>query len=216
MFKACVFDLDGTLIDSFPGISYAFHKAMSTELPKIPAPDVKTLVGPPVRKMFQLALPMHASETLLDRLEQSFRQTYDSVGWKKTQLYDNVEKTLASLKSRGVLTFVLTNKPLHSANKILSAFGLSRYFQAVIGRESRSPAFTCKTQAAEYLTERFNLRNQRTILVGDSEDDAHAAQHCKFSFAAADYGYGQVSLKTATRPDYRLTKLADLATIIDD
>ena len=179
------------------------------------APDLKSLVGPPVRQMFQLALPMHASEKLLDKLEQSFREIYDSVGWKKTQLYDNVETSLAFLRSRGLSTFVLTNKPLHSANKILSAFGLSQYFHAIIGRESRNPAFTSKTQAAEYLSDRFNLRNQPTILVGDSEDDANAARHCNFSFAAADYGYGQVSVKGLTKPDYRLTALADLKKIIN-
>lgn len=215
MFKACVFDLDGTLIDSFPGISYAFHSALSKQFPEVMALDVKSLVGPPVRQMFQLALPMHASEKLLDKLEQSFREIYDSVGWKKTQLYDNTETTLASLKSRGVLLFVLTNKPLHSATMILSAFGLSHYFQAIIGRESKNPAFTCKTQAAEYLKARFNLENQRTILIGDSVDDAHAAQHCNFSFAAAEYGYGQVSLKTRARPDYRLTALDELTQIIN-
>lgn len=209
-FTACIFDLDGTLVDSLPGISYAVDLAIAAVVPEIPRKDLRALIGPPIRRVFQSALCGVASEAQLDSLEESFRQAYDSEGWKQSKPFEGVAQTLQNLVSIDVSLFVLTNKPLHVAGRILALCGLDECFRAVIGPESGRPPFSSKPRAAEHLCRRFGLFGQRTLLIGDSEDDARSARHCGLSFAAADYGYGQVTTKLPGSFDYRLTSFSDL------
>jgi phosphoglycolate phosphatase len=212
-FKACIFDLDGTLVDSLPGISYAVDFAIAEVVPGLACKDLRSLIGPPIRQVFQSALCGAVSEAQLDSLEKSFRAVYDSEGWMKSRPYQGVEQTLRTLTTNGIATFILTNKPLHLANRILDSYDLAQHFRAVVGRESRRPAFSDKPQVADYLCQQFGLFGQTTLLIGDSEDDAKAAWQCGLSFAAADYGYGQVSTKLSNQSHYRLTSVSDLLTI---
>lgn len=212
-FTTCVFDLDGTLVDSLPGISRSIDLAIAAVVPGCARKDVSALIGPPIRQVFESALCGTVSDTQLDSLEKSFREAYDSEGWRQSKPYQGVENALTALAAMEVALFVLTNKPLHVANLILAHYGLDERFQAVVGRESRLPVFSTKTQAAGFLCRRFGLVGRTTLLIGDSEDDAVAAQECGLSFAAADYGYGQVSTKLPYHPDYRLTCFSDVLTL---
>ena len=214
-FSACVFDLDGTLVDSLPGISHAVDFAIGKVVPGLSRKDLTPLIGPPIRHVFQSAVCGAVSEAQLDSLEKTFREAYDSEGWKQTKPYEGVGQTLQTLMTIGVALFVLTNKPLHVANRILANYGLNECFRAVVGRESGYPKFSSKPQAAEHLCRRFGLFGHRTLLIGDSEDDAQAAQQCSLCFAAADYGYGQVSTKFSGYPHYRLTSFPDLLIMND-
>ncbi len=212
-FTACVFDLDGTLVDSLPGISYAIDCAINEVVPELARKDLRALIGPPIRQVFQSALSGTVSEAKLDSLENLFREAYDSEGWRQSIPFEGVAQTLQTLMLINVSLFVLTNKPLHVATRILAHYGLDECFQAVVGRESRLPAFSNKTQAAEFLCCQFGLIGRTTLLIGDSEDDAKAARQCGLFFAAADYGYGQVSTKLSWHPHYRLTSFSDLLTL---
>ncbi len=186
-----IFDLDGTLVDSNPGIAQAFGKALQQRLPGSAMPEFTRFIGPPVREVFRKALGC-TDEILLNDLNLSFRRFYDEEDWKASYPYSGTVELLEYLKGHGVTCNVLTNKPSFATRKILQHTRMDLFFSEVISPDSATPPFQTKSDAACYLLLRGGgLDPSTTWLVGDSEDDAAAAAALGCCFAAAAYGYGE-------------------------
>jgi phosphoglycolate phosphatase len=87
--------------------------------------------------------------------------------------------------------FGATNKRSLPTQRILEHCGLQPYFQAFLSPESRTPPFASKSEAILQLLMEYSLDPARTLLMGDSVDDARAAQSCGLRFVAFAGGYGQ-------------------------
>jgi len=192
MIDALIFDLDGTLVDSLPGIEYAAQVAWNVVQPDRPCPALRPLIGPPIRQMFQRAWPEVSAE-ILQALEHAFRQSYDTEGWQKTTAYPEVVETLACFNAAGLMCLGVTNKPHFATQRILAHSELKPHFREFLSPDSRDPAFASKAEAVSVLLTRYHLQSDHVLLVGDSPDDARAAQACGLRFAAFTGGYGQVS-----------------------
>ena len=118
MIANLIFDLDGTLLDSFPGIAYSAQEAMAQVLPGRKAPDFRPFIGPPIREIYRRALG-ETDEGILRQLEQAYRASYDFEGWRQTRTYPDVTETLQRLIEQDFICFVLTNKPRLPTLKIL-------------------------------------------------------------------------------------------------
>ena len=193
------FDLDGTLVDSFPGIDFSARAALASVFPERLVPDFRPFIGPPVREVFRRALGDDDTE-VLDRLEQAFRRSYDVEGWSRTLSYPGVGDVLAALSDLGLVCHVLTNKPKRPTHEILRHLSLDHYFGEVISPDSRIPGYTSKTEAALDARRRFGLSGPETLLVGDSTDDGAAAEACGFRFAATCFGYGNAYRDSRAMP----------------
>jgi phosphoglycolate phosphatase len=200
-----VFDLDGTLIDSLPGIEASLRVAATVFDPPRIVPPIRSIIGPPVAKMMERLWP-DLAELERRRAIAAFRAHYDSEGCLLSPLYPGVASTLESLRAAGIKLFVLTNKPTKPTQKILEQAAIDRYFDATVSPDSNDPPFAVKSAGAAWLRERHHLAPEMTLLVGDGADDADAAASCGFGFVAAGYGYGAA----AKRPD--LERLATLET----
>ena len=128
--KHIFFDLDGTLVDSYPGILFSFEMAMKEVLPDQGMPDFARFVGPPVREVFRLSLA-EDNPKILESLEVSFRKSYDSVGFKKTNLYSGVFESVEFLHKSGKICHILTNKPMNPTLKILNCLSLGPFFTEI-------------------------------------------------------------------------------------
>jgi len=208
--RHAVFDLDGTLVDSIPGIDAAARAALHEISPELRIPTLRPFIGPPIRRMIQTALD-GPDDTQLDQLETAFRRHYDAGAWRETQLYSGVHDTLLSLKSAGVHLHVLTNKPALPTRLILNHLGLTVYFDSITTPQSRTPHFKDKTEAALALRNQQEMNPARTLLMGDSIDDKLAAAAAEFTFAAATWGYGNVHLTQPT-PTCILNSFSELLT----
>ena len=134
-----LFDLDGTLLDSFPGIAFSINEACRMiGLPE-PSANLRSLLGPPVRVIFSIAVPTN-DNVLLDRLEFAFRSSYDTEGWKRTSSFESVSEVLAFLWASNRHLFVVSNKPRHISLRILEREGLLPYFKQIYTRDSRAPS----------------------------------------------------------------------------
>jgi len=207
------FDLDGTLVDSFPGIAFSASAALAQVLPGRPAPDFLPFIGPPIREIFCRALPENDSK-ILDCLEQSFRASYNVEGWRKTCAYPGVEKVLAHVCESGRICRVLTNKPQQPTRAILRQLGLDRFFVEVITPDWRPPGFSSKVEAVLDYRRRHDLAVETTLLVGDSDDDGAAAAACGFKFAATMFGYGRAYESCGHPVHYRLERFEDLLNVL--
>ncbi|HWB59171.1 MAG TPA: HAD family hydrolase, partial [Chthoniobacteraceae bacterium] len=202
--KNIIFDLDGTLVDSLPGIEESARAAIGRVLPGEPMPDLRAAIGPPVAAMFASLwpdLPPKRSARLL----AEFRAHYGETGCLRSQPYPQVGEVLARLHAAGMSLFLLTNKPLRPTQKILDHFELAKFFDDIATPDSPQP-FDSKPAGARMLAVKFSLQPDVTVLVGDGKDDAASAAECGFTFFAAAYGYGVA----ATNASIRLEKFSEI------
>jgi len=188
--RALVFDLDGTLVDSAPGILRCLRQALAEVAPGEDPNFPSDLVGPSVREMLARLLP-HADEAVVDAGVRAFRRCYDGGGWRDAVPYWGVHAMLETLRSAGIRLFIVTNKPRVPTDRILAHFGWQDLFDAVVCRDDTAPPFPDKRAALARLVEDESLAVDCALFVGDTTDDAAAAEACGIAFVFAAYGYGE-------------------------
>ena len=189
MTRNVVFDLDGTLVDSRPGIVGSLMQSAKTVFPGKNIADLHFQIGPPVRAIMQAALGS-LSEAQQIALEEAFRASYDNGGWKDTLIYPGVEETLDVLRRQGLSLFIITNKPTFPTTQILVHLDLRHRFEEVLSRDSHQPPFDSKAAMLTFLLAKYSLPAEEALYVGDSEEDLLAAEECKIGFIGIEYGYG--------------------------
>jgi phosphoglycolate phosphatase len=186
--QAIFFDLDGTLVDSLPGIEYAVDLSLSRLHLFRPGP-LRPLIGPPIRSILK-SVAGDVTDADLDRLEAGFREAYDSTGWRKTTLQNGARTILERLSGAGLLLFLVTNKPLAATRRILDLFDLADYFVDIAARDSRTPVFSSKQEMIEWLLHRHVLDAGQCMMVGDTMEDYHAACGAGMKTVLMAHGYG--------------------------
>lgn len=213
-YRNIVFDLDGTLVDSFPGIVESMRHAVSVIDPTLDLSDLKSQVGPPLPTMLSRMWPDLAEE-LRGSVLAEFRSDYISRGYRFSVAYKGIPEVLHQFRSSGVTLFVLTNKPEAPTLKILSYLGLEAYFTEILSPDSMKPTLSSKSDGALHLLKKYRLLAQETILVGDSPDDLKAARIAGFDFLEAAYGYGNFDEIVTEDAWFRLKSPTDLAKLVN-
>jgi phosphoglycolate phosphatase len=184
-----IFDLDGTLVDSRPGIQASLEQAVRQVFPKINTHALDFTIGPQIRDIIHNTLGQ-LTELEMSALESAFRASYDSEGWKNTQIYPGVYETLVALVKRVKNLYIITNKPQLPTSRLLAQVGLTKYFCDVLSPDSRQPKFANKAAILRFLLKKHSIPVEYACYVGDSEEDLVAAQICGISFIGIEYGYG--------------------------
>ena len=184
---ALIFDLDGTLTDSKPGIVGCLQKTVDAW--KIG--DVGSLdrfVGPPADQWPVELLPDGSDE---DRaaLVRDYRACYDREGWKNNSVYAGVRELLIELRGQGFPLYVCTSKPEHAAVRILDLFELTPLFVAVYGDKAEYANHSKVLLLATLLRE-HGLAPGSTWMIGDRCFDFEAARANRMRSLAAGWGYG--------------------------
>jgi phosphoglycolate phosphatase len=205
-----VFDLDGTLVDSCPGIGISLAVAFSAAGRTMPPADLRAIIGPPIRAIATRVEPT-LTETELAQIELSFRADYDADGWRETVLYEGVAATLHALHLRGFKMFVVTNKPRLPTEKVLAHLDLAHFFEEIVTRDSRTPNYGCKAEMLSELLQRQSLEPEFTFMMGDTREDEEAASANGLNFVFATYGYGSISA-----PLHPITVFSELSTMFAD
>ena len=186
-----VFDLDGTLVDSLPGIEASLRVALALHQPALtlPAGALRPLVGPPLADIVRAFWP-HLGMREAAELVAAYRVHYLAESCAATGEFPGVTELLAELRAAGARLFVLTNKPRLQTEMILARREWTTFFEAVACPDDPRHPFTRKEDGARDLRERCGLAPHDTLLAGDAPGDARAAEAAGFAFAAAGYGYG--------------------------
>jgi phosphoglycolate phosphatase len=213
-FKNIFLDLDGTLINSYRGIEYSMIQSLSHVCPDLNCNKIpETIIGPPVSEMFKQIVGS-SNLNLIDDLTREFRSSYDNEGWKRTDIYDSVLETLGQIHLQGIKIFIVTNKPQKPTLRILNYFQMLNFFTDVVSPDTLYPSLTPKSAACQYIMRKYQINHQQTMLVGDSYDDAHAADTCGFTFVAASYGYGKADEYQKLSQSYKVSSFEELISLI--
>ena len=189
-----VFDLDGTLVDSLPGIEASLRAALAALYPQrvLAEGAVRPLVGPQL-PLIMAALWPDFSQAEIAALLTAYRTHYLAESCAKTEAFSGVGDLLGEFYRAGARLFLLTNKPRGMARMILNQLGWSSFFQEICCPDDEKHPFASKAAGAVSLRDRQALAPASTLLVGDALDDAQAAAAAGFTFVRAAYGYGEAA-----------------------
>lgn len=228
-FDAALVDLDGTLVDTL-GDFVAVLNHMLADLPapfsaaQVRASEVARLVGKGSENLIKAVLTQvltaqapasSAATTNFDALYplawQRYQHHYQMINGQFAVVYPGVLQGLQQLRAAGKRLACLTNKPTAFAQVLLRAKGLEGFFDVVYGGdafERRKPDPLPLLKACEVL----GSQPQRTLMIGDSSNDAQAARAAGCPVWLVRYGYNHGQPIDAVPADAYLDSLAELVT----
>lgn len=191
-FKNIIFDFDGTLIDSRPGVVKSFKETVKELTSReVSEQKIVQLIGLPLAQIISILLDTD-DKALINRGSESFKEYYSKGGLYQNIVYPGIGEMLESFKSQSCQLFVISNKINLFMNKILEQHNLKKYFIAVLGTKGTDMQ-SKKPDQAKYLLTRYKLKRQETVMVGDTENDITAAKRNSIYSIGITWGYGPES-----------------------
>lgn len=192
-YDAVLFDLDGTLSESAPGIRYSLEetlKKIGAEIPDLN--DYSVYIGPPLLNTLINLCSMSREEA--DSATEVYREIYSTVGKYKNKLYPGIEELLAVLKESGAKIAVATSKYEPFAEDVVKIIGAYGYFDRICG-SNLDGSRKDKKDIVEYARKELGLaENAKMVLVGDTFYDTKGAVSAGIDFIGVNYGYGDKNL----------------------
>lgn len=191
LYDTVLLDLDGTIVDSAPGIvSSIAYTLKEIGQPVPPMADLLRWVGPPLPQSFAERAGLSAAE--VDEAIALYRAHYLDVGAYDSKLFDGMAELLTGLKKAGAAVALATSKPLTPASVMLHHFTLTHYFDVVAAAaddESRGR----KDQVIEDALTALSAQGHSTsnvIMVGDRIHDVEGASAHGIDTIMVRWGYG--------------------------
>ena len=187
MYKCIVYDMDGTLVNSYEGIFNAYQwvsERMGVEFGG--AATVYQAIGSPLPYAFQQFWDMNPAQ--IPRAVAYYRDYYARKGKDQAEVYEGMEGTLRQLREAGYFLGVATLKREIFAEDMLRRQGLLPYFDVVCGMDEGDSA--TKSDLIKRCMRYANVSGDETVLVGDSAYDAVGAAQAGVTFLAVTYGFG--------------------------
>jgi phosphoglycolate phosphatase len=184
-----LFDLDGTLTDSGPGIVEGLRYALDAM--DIEHPDdatIRTFLGPPLMVTFRDHFGMHD-----DQIEEGirlYREHYNDTGLFNNIVFDGIPELLATLQTSGYTLATATSKPTETATRILEHLDLARHF-TFIGGATMDSSRSLKADVIAHTLESVKAHEFDVIhMVGDRGHDVIGARAHGIETIGVTWGYG--------------------------
>ncbi|MBX3656330.1 MAG: phosphoglycolate phosphatase [Ramlibacter sp.] len=209
---AALIDLDGTLVDTLGDFEAALNLMLADlSLPAVQRAAVEQMVGKGSEHLIESVLGhVGALPGLFERAFERYQHHYRTVNGRHSAVYPGAREGLALLRGQGLPLACLTNKPSAFARPLLEASGLAGFFAHVFGGdafERKKPDPLPLLRACEAL----GTAPARTLMVGDSSNDARAARAAGCPVVLVTYGYNHGAPVRGVDADGFVDSLAELA-----
>jgi phosphoglycolate phosphatase len=228
-FDAAIVDLDGTMIDTLGDFAVSLnHMLGDLSLPPVAPAAIEKMVGKGSEHLILSALThvlasghddaasagganvLHArAQALFDRAWERYQHHYLAINGQHSAVYPGVAEGLRALRARGLRLACLTNKPTSFAKPLLASKGLEEFFEFAFGgdafaRKKPDPLPLLKT------CEALGTAPARTLMIGDSSNDAKAARAAGCPVVLVTYGYNHGEPVRGVDADGFVDSLAEL------
>ena len=191
--RAVIFDLDGTLVDTAGEIATAANRMLEElGLTSLPRPAIEALIGRGVRSLVERALAQVEGGALiqLDRAVERFEAHYAQTVGTDARLFGGVMPGIQRLAEHGFPLSVVTNKPRFFTEMLLDRLEILPYFKGVVAGDDgfkRKPEGDMLIAACE----RMGTAPAQSLMLGDSDNDIHAARAAGCPVWCVPYGYNE-------------------------
>ena len=208
-YKYILFDLDGTITESGPGIMNSVEYALNKMNREVGERDtLKKFIGPPLTESMEKYYGMSEEEALLG--VKYYREYYHDKGIYENRVYDGLEEVLKKINEAGKQAIVATSKPEEYAKIIIDHFHLTKYFACVAGMEMDGGRGT-KAQVITYALEKNDITDKSNVLmIGDREHDVIGAHENGLDCLGILYGFGSRKEFEEAGADYIRENVEDI------
>lgn len=193
MYKLCVFDLDGTLVDTIDDLTASLNHALERNgYPTLQAREVARIVGHSFSHLCRMALPEADRETRWQQIRADMDRHYAQHCCDRSHPYEGILRTLLRLKAAGVTLAVVTNKPHKYAMRVISELFPRDTFSIILGYMEK---FQKKPDAEplNFVLDYLGAAPDEAVYVGDSEVDLRFAENAGMPCISVTWGLRQRS-----------------------
>lgn len=210
---AVLFDMDGTLLDSWDALVGAYHDATRQVL-GAPAPVEREDIDHLIQLRARDAFPMLAGGDmeLAGRIEAAFAESYRTRA-DQISLYEGVAEMLRDLHSRGVALGIATSKSRARLDRDLEMTGIGELMDATICGDE-VPAAKPDPAPLRAAMDMLGVERAVTLFVGDGSNDVLAAQRAGTRAVGAGYGF-HPELCRAAGPDFWIDAPQELSSLVE-
>ena len=187
-YKAVVFDLDGTLLNTLEDLRDSVNAALrQCGMPERTEDEIRRFVGNGVEKLMSLSVPKGQENPLFQQAYAIFKEHYGHHCNDKTDLYPGVKELLADLRDRGCRMAIVTNK-YQAGMDILMEQYFQEYLSVAIGETAGRPKKPAPDGVYEALKQ-LGIPKEEAVYVGDSEVDIATARNAGMDCIAVEWGF---------------------------
>jgi phosphoglycolate phosphatase len=210
-YRAVVFDLDGTLVDSYAALAEAVNFARREHgYDELGETTIRSFVGEGLERLLQRSFAIEAVPT---SVRDSFESRYDEICCTESRVLEDVDDTLTRLKRLGVPMAVCTNKPTPFSKKILDFLKLAKNFRAIVGPDVAGARKPDPRHVLRTLEE-AHCSTEGALFVGDMPIDIAAARASGIDVAVVTTGSSSLEQLVAESPDHVLSRFSDLIGLV--
>ena len=210
MAGSVLLDLDGTLIDSYPGIQascVAALRALGHEPPE--TLDIRSIIGPPIEDIMHVLLQPHGDDRIGEAVA-AYRRHYGESGFLGSEPYPGIGKSLDEMKHAGLRIYLATSKRVTFASRILENLGLAPCFDGIHGSVP-SGELDHKPELLAHVLSKHGLSPAHSLMVGDRRYDISGAHAVGMRGLGVLWGYGTRDELETAGADRLVASPADLA-----
>lgn len=213
MYKYILFDLDGTLLNTYPGVSNAVRYTMEYYGKPVPnESDMRKYLGPPLKDSFKSYAGF--TEEIIPEAIKKFREYYLEKGVYEYEFFEELKPTFEKLREMGCKLAVATSKLEKGALIMLEHSGLIDEFDFICGSTADSTRVT-KTQVVAHVLEHFGITDKsQVLLIGDRENDVTGAKNNGIKCCGLLCGFGSREEFEENGADYIIPFISDIFTIL--
>ena len=202
MYKACIFDLDGTLTDTLESLAYSVNETMKEMgMPQITTEQCREFVGNGAKVLIEKTLKASGDEKLtrFDEAYETYLRIFDKCCTYRVKPYPGIPEMLKEMKAQGLKLGVLSNKPDRQAVHVVEEIFGKNIFDHIQGQKDGVPRKPDPTAVLSIAAE-FGSDPSETLYIGDSEVDGATGKAAGMDTVLVTWGFRSRYVLEAAEP----------------
>ena len=218
MIKLCVFDLDGTVLDTVESIAYYGNFALGKHgIDPIPVKEYQYLAGNGAVNLIKNALNYRGcmSEETFQKVFYDYDNAYNANTSYKTKMFDGMQEVLDKIKAMGIKIAIVSNKPHFATTGVVSALFGEGYFDCVYGQREGVPLKPDPTAVLSILAD-MGITQEECLYIGDTGTDMKTGKNSGLYTVGVLWGFRGKEELLENGADITIEKPCELLTCIEN